>query len=221
VRDDVDRERDQSVVVATLAIVPELPDAPVTTLPQGRGVLSVPAFRRLWVALSLSSLGDWLGLLALTALAQSLAGGDYTKANLAIAGVFILRLAPAILIGPIAGVVADRLDRRWTMVVCDIIRFLLFASIPFVSEYWYLFVATFLIEAASLVWIPAKEATVPNLVPKERLEAANQVSLFATYGSAPVAALLFAGLSLATGVLDNAFASLRANPVTSRCGSTR
>ncbi len=168
-----------------------------------RGVLRIASFRRLWTALSLSSLGDWLGLLALTALAPRLADDGYAAANLAVAGVFILRLAPAILVGPIAGVVADRLDRRATMVVCDVARFALFLSIPLVGSLWWLFVATFLIEVASLLWIPAKEATVPNLVPRERLEAANQLSLFTTYGSAPVAAAVFAGLALLSGILDN------------------
>ena len=167
------------------------------------GVLRIPAFRQLWTALSLSSLGDWLGLLALTALAPLLARDGYAAANLAIAGVFILRLAPAVLVGPIAGVVADRLDRRATMVVCDLARGALFLSIPLVGTLWWLLVATLLIEVASLLWIPAKEATVPNLVPRERLEAANQLSLFTTYGSAPVAAAIFAGLALLSGILDN------------------
>lgn len=177
--------------------------APVSPDHDLRGVLRISAFRRLWTALSLSSLGDWLGLLALTALAPRLASEGYAAANLAIAGVFILRLAPAIVVGPLAGVVADRLDRRWTMVVCDLVRFGLFLSIPLVGTLTWLFVATFLIEIASLVWIPAKEATVPNLVPRERLETANQLSLFTTYGSAPVAAALFAGIALLTGILDN------------------
>jgi dTMP kinase len=178
-----------------------------TVIPQHdlRGVLRVTAFRKLWTALSLSSFGDWLGLLALTALAPQLAGEGYAAANVAIASVFILRLAPAIVIGPIAGVIADRLDRRWTMVVCDVARFALFASIPLVGTLWWLLVATFLIEIASLVWIPAKEATVPNLVPPERLATANQLSLFTTYGSAPVAAAVFSGLALLSGIIDNAF----------------
>ena len=55
------------------------------------------------------------------------------------------------------------------MVVCDVVRFALFVSIPLVGTLWWLLVATFLIEVASLFWIPAKEATVPNLVPRERL----------------------------------------------------
>ncbi|MDP9397454.1 MAG: dTMP kinase [Actinomycetota bacterium] len=176
-------------------------------------VLGVPAFRALFLALTLASLGDWLGLLALTALAPTLSGGGYAAANLAIAGIFLLRLVPAVLLGPLAGVVADRLDRRLAMVVANLVRAVLLASIPVVGTLWWLFVATFLLEVASLFFLPAKEATVPNLVPREQLEAANQINLLTTYGSAPVAAALFAGLSLLNGILDNAFGSFQANPV--------
>ena len=55
---------------------------------------------------------------------------------------------------------------------------------------------TVLVEVVSLVWGPAKDATVPNLVPPEQLEAANQISLATTYGSALPAAALFAVLTL-------------------------
>ena len=61
-------------------------------------VLSIPAFRKLWRAMAFSSFGDWLGLLATTALAQQLSNGDYAKANFAIAGVFIVRLLPAVIL---------------------------------------------------------------------------------------------------------------------------
>src|SRR3954453_1869982 len=159
-----------------------------------RAVLRIPAFRRLWVALSFSSLGDWLGLLATTALAQELNRGYSPKAY-AIGAVLGVRLVPSLLFGPLAGALADRLNRRVTMVVCDVIRCTLFASIPFVGSVWWLLIASFLIECASLLWIPAKEASVPNLVPKDRLEAANQLSLFSTYGSAAPAAGIFALLS--------------------------
>jgi len=177
-----------------------------------RGVLRIAPFRRLWLALSLSSLGDWLGLLATTAMAAELTKGSYAGMNFAVAGVFILRLLPAVFLGPFAGVVADRFDRRWTMVVCDLLRFGLFLSIPIIGTLWWLFVASFLIEAASLFWIPAKEATVPNLVPRERLEVANQISLLTTYGSAPIAAGLFTLLSLLTGVLAAGISFFEAQP---------
>jgi dTMP kinase len=86
-------------------------------------------------------------------------------------------------------------------------------SIPLVHTLWWLFVATFLIETLSLFWIPAKEATVPNLVPREKLEQANQLSLLTTYGSAPVAALVFALLSLFTGVIARALPFFTTNRV--------
>ncbi len=168
-----------------------------------RGVLDIVPFRRLWLSLGLSSFGDWLGLLATTAMAAALgAQSGYAQANLAVSGVLILRLAPAVLFGPFAGLVADRLDRKLTMVVGDLLRFALFASIPLVGTLWWLFVATVLVEIIGLFWMPAKDATVPNLVPRERLEAANQLSLATTYGSAPFAALLFSGLALVSGVID-------------------
>ena len=61
--------------------------------------------------MAFSSFGDWLGLLATTALAQQLAGGNYATANFAIAGVFIARLLPSVILGPIAGVIADQIGR--------------------------------------------------------------------------------------------------------------
>lgn len=163
--------------------------------PATGSVLAVPTFRRLWLGLGLSSLGDWLGLLALTAMANQLAEG-YAAKNYAIAGVLLLRVLPALLIGPLAGYVADRLDRKNTLVWGDILRGVLFLSIPFVGTLQWVFVVTVLVEAISLVWGPAKDATVPNLVPPERLEAANQLSLAATYGSAVPAAALFSLLTL-------------------------
>ncbi|MGA1670055.1 MAG: MFS transporter, partial [Candidatus Nanopelagicaceae bacterium] len=165
-------------------------------------VLSIRPFNRLWRALSVSSFGDWLGLLASTALAQQLAGGDYAKANFAIAGVFIVRLIPAVLLGPLAGVLADRFDRRKLMVVTDLMRFGLYLSIPIVGNYFWLYTATLLAETVTLFWSPAKEATVPNLVPRNKLESANQVQLLAAYGTAPIAAIIFSLLALFNSALS-------------------
>ncbi|WP_460363834.1 dTMP kinase [Actinocorallia lasiicapitis] len=164
------------------------------------GVLSNKSFRRLWIALSLSSLGDWLSILALTALARSITEG-YAAQSYAIGGVLIVKLLPAVLLGPLAGAVADHFDRRTTMVVADVLRFALFLSIPIVGRLDWLFIATFLVECVTLFWMPAKEATVPNLVAPAQLERANQLSLLSTYGSAPVAAALFSLLAVVSNVL--------------------
>lgn len=168
--------------------------------PQGN-VLRIPAFRRMWLALGLASFGDWLGLLAFTALAYELAPGGYAAQGAAVSSVLLIRLLPAMILGPFAGVVADRLDRRWTMVAANSARAAILVWVPFVEELKWLFLATFLLEVASMFFIPAKEATIPNLVPRSRLEAANSVNLLTTYGAAPIAAGLFALLSAAKGLL--------------------
>lgn len=179
-------------------------------------MLSFPSFRRLWLALTLSSFGDWLGLLATTALAAELASGDGPpgrKASFAIGGVLIFRLMPAVVLGPFAGAFADRFDRRKTMVVCDVMRFVVFASIPLVHDLPYLLLASFLVEAISLFWIPAKEASVPNLIPPAKLEPATQLSLITTYGTAPVAAAVFTGLAKLNDALGAGLVFFKTNPV--------
>src|SRR5918998_3389669 len=168
-----------------------------------RAVLRVRDFRKLWLSMSLSSFGDWLGLLAITATATSLVDG-FAAANFALGGVLLFRLLPAIVLGPLAGAFADRFDRRKTMVVTDIFRFGLFASIPIVDNLIWLFVAQFLIEAFSLFWIPAKDAAVPNMLRKDQLESANQLSLVTTYGFTPVlAAIVFAVLTTIGGTVSD------------------
>jgi dTMP kinase len=164
-------------------------------------VLRVPAFRRLFVVLSLSSIGDWLGLLATTTIAADQVHGTAAK-GAAFGGVVVVRLMPALLLAPVAGAFADRFDRRVTMIVCDVLRFLLFATIPVVGRIGWTLTASFLIEVVAMFWIPAKEASVPNLVKKDQLETANQISLFSTYGLTPVvASLVFASLTTVTRLL--------------------
>ena len=147
-------------------------------------MLSIKPFRRLWIALSLSSLGDWLSIIALTALAPSLRKGN---AAVAVGGVWLATLLPALLLGPLAGAIADRFDRRTTMIVGDVIRGLLFLSIPLFPNLTWIYAAKFLAGCATLFWTPATNASVPNLVPRDKLERANQLSLLTTYGTAPIA----------------------------------
>ena len=66
-----------------------------------------------------------------------------------------------------------------------------------------MYIVQFLASCASLFWTPAKDATVPNLVPAGPARAGQPVSLFTTYGTAPVAGLLFGLLELISRVLGN------------------
>jgi dTMP kinase len=186
------------------------------------GVLSIKPFRRLWIALSFSSLGDWLSIFALLALAADLtekhtAGQPVTAAaasqTTAIGGVWVATLLPALLLGPVAGAIADRLDRRRTMIVGDILRGLLYLSIPLFPNLTWLYVAKFLAGVVSLFWNPATAASIPNLVPPDKLERANQYSLLGTYGTAPLAAGLFSVLALTSEALGRVAPFFKTNPV--------
>jgi dTMP kinase len=163
-------------------------------------VLAIPSFRRLWLVTALASTGDWLSLLALSALATQLTT-SYQAQSFALGGVVATRLLPALLLGPIAGVLADRFDRRTLMVICDLARFVLFFSIPLVGSLFWLFAATFLIEICSMFWIPAKDASIPNLLRRpDQVETANQLSLAMTYG---VAVLTASGLFTAVSTVGS------------------
>jgi dTMP kinase len=175
----------------------------LTGIAELKAIMRMRPFRRLWLVLGLSALGDWLGLLATSTFAAEQVSGSLAK-GAAFGSVIAVRLLPALVLGPLAGVLADRFDRRYTMVVCDLIRFVFFASIPLAALLTdnsalivgWAAVATFIIESVSMLWTPAKEAAVPNLIPRARLEIANQLSLATTYGVTPVvAALLLAGLT--------------------------
>ncbi|MEJ3655649.1 MFS transporter [Actinomycetes bacterium KLBMP 9759] len=151
-------------------------------------MLAIPAFRRLWLVTSVAGICDWMSLLALSALATQLTDG-YQAQSFALGGVVATKLLPALVLGPLAGALADKFDRRRVMVVCDLLRCGLFVSIIAVGSLWWLFVATFLIEICALFWIPAKDASVPNLLRRpDQVETANQLALVMTYGVAVITA---------------------------------
>ncbi|HZC72517.1 MAG TPA: MFS transporter [Jatrophihabitans sp.] len=159
--------------------------------------------RRMWAAITLSSFGGWLGLLACTALAQHLTHQQSTlTTGAAFAGVFLVRLAPDLLFGPLAAALADKLDRRKTVIVGDLSAGLLYASIAAGYNLVWLYVAQFLTEAAGLFTQPAKQVIQVAIVPKRHLATANQVSLFSVYGTAPIAAGILALLSAANRLID-------------------
>ncbi|WP_239158832.1 dTMP kinase [Winogradskya humida] len=147
--------------------------------------------------LSVASFGDWIGILATALFASQQVTGSVAQGS-AFSSTIAIRLLPALILGPIAGVMADRFDRRYTMVICDILRFFVYGSIPAVAlisdsgafTVTWTVIATFIGETITLMWIPAKEAAVPNLIPKGRLEASNQLTLITTYGITPILAAL-------------------------------
>ena len=157
-----------------------------------KGVFSYPSFRRIWFASLVSSFGDWIGFVAVIALATRVSKGS---GETAVAFVLSARLLPGFFLGPIAGVLLDRLDRRRMMMACDFGRAVVFAFLPFVDTVYGLVLASLFLEALSIAWSSAKEATVPNLIPPAQLASANSLSIAAAYGTFPLGTLVFALLA--------------------------
>lgn len=150
-------------------------------------------YRRLFIGQLVSGLGDWLATFAFMALIFALTG----KAT-AVAFILVLRLIPPIFTAPVGGVLADRMPRRTIMVAADIVRAVLIAFVPF-SSLGLLYALAFLHECASLFFIPARDALIPQLVPEDSLELGNGLIIASTTGVLPLAGVVFSVLEGAGG----------------------
>jgi MFS family permease len=171
-------------------VPPSAEAASVATAADSRHILSNPGFLRLWSAQVVSSLGDWIGLIAILAMASRL-----SSSGTGVGLVMTARMLPGFLLAPLGGALIDRWDRRRTMVVCDIGRACLLAMLPFFDNITGLVAISFCLEVLSLLWGPAKDASVPNVVPGERLAAANSLGLVAAWGTFPLGGVFFAALA--------------------------
>jgi dTMP kinase len=156
------------------------------------------AFARLLAAMSVSSLGDWVGFIAVTSIVANI-GGTGGRAALAISGVMIARTLPAVIFGPISGTLVDRLDRKKLMIVADIARGAMYMSMVAFRELWMIYLLSFAIECLSLLWSPARDATLPNLVSRRQLANANSLGLVSTYGTLPLGGIVF---TIITGISE-------------------
>ncbi|MFM8944111.1 MAG: dTMP kinase [Actinomycetota bacterium] len=155
-------------------------------------------FARLFINQLVGSLGNWIGFAAISVLAIRLGGASGAYALAAVMGI---RLLPGILFGAVAGALVDRFDRRRLMMTSDAINGVIYALVPFVPNLWSLYALTFLIECVQLVWAPARDASMPNLVPERQLGNANSLSLISAYGPLPIAGAIFAILAgISTGL---------------------
>jgi dTMP kinase len=175
---------------------PSDPMAAMSDVAEGRPALHVRLFGshqffRLWLAQVVSATGDWLGFLAIAVLATRVSDNPEAAVGLVLSA----RIVPGFFFASVAGVLVDRWNRKRVMVTCDLGRAAVLATLPFVDSVLALVVASLVLEVFTLMWSPAKEASVPNLVPPENLTTANSLSLVAAYGTFPIASLLFAGLA--------------------------
>ncbi len=98
---------------------------------------------------------------------------------MALAGLWISKIAPSLIFSPFIGALVDRIDRKKGMIISDITRGLLVALLPLASVFGgliFVYIIIFLSEMFTLFFVPAKDASIPDLVKKEQLIDANSLS---------------------------------------------
>ena len=137
-----------------------------------RAALCYAAFRWLLSALAVSQAGDWLYNLALAVLVY-----DRTHSPLWVGITTAARVVPFVALGPLAGVLVDRFDRRRIMIASDLIRLalmLLLAAVAVAGLPILLVpVIAALATAASTPYLPCVTAVIPRLVRDDDLSGAN------------------------------------------------
>ena len=129
-----------------------------------------PSFRYLFLATAGSSFGTYLAAVALT-----LQVYDATGSGTWVAALLIADFLPIVVIGLLLGPLVDRLSRRRLMVASDLVRFGVFAALPFVDGVGALIALAAISGVATGFFLPAANAAIPNLVPEEELVNANSL----------------------------------------------
>lgn len=150
------------------------PVAPPPEREYGRLLRENRNFRLLWFGQIVSQLGDWFNAVAVYALIL-----DLTGSATAVALMMVVQQLPSSIVGPFAGVVIDRLDRRHVMVAADVIRGVLVLGLLLVgdaSQIWIAYVVIALAVSATAFFEPSRSAILPLVASRDELMPANSLA---------------------------------------------
>ena len=128
-------------------------------------ILSNRTYRHLFMAQVIALIGTGLATVALGLLAYNLAGD---RAGAVLGTALAIKMSAYILVAPVAAAFADKIPRRRMLVSLDLIRAVVAASLPFVTEVWEIYVLIFILQSASAAFTPTFQATIPDILPDER-----------------------------------------------------
>ena len=147
-----------------------------------------PNFRWLWSGQIVSLLGDWFNLIASAILIAELTGS-----GLALGVLFTIRMLAPFVIAPIAGICADRYNRKHLLIITDLVRAVVVLGFLFVQDaddIWLLYVLTILLFGVSGFFSPARSAILPDITSPQELGTAN------TLGAASWSVMLAVGAAI-------------------------
>jgi dTMP kinase len=140
-----------------------------------RRVLKQRDFMALWAGQGISGMGDWVIVGVLLDMVNRMGGTT---------GLFVMltfRFLPAFLFGLLAGAVVDRMERKTLMIVCELARGALVLILAFANSLAMICVLVFSIECFTLLYGPAKDSSIPDLVSEDEVMTANSMMSTSTY----------------------------------------
>ena len=152
-------------------------------------------YRNTWIAQVVSEIGDYFNNIAVFALVMGASGS-----GLVVSGVMLSRAIPAVVAGPLAGVVLDRFDRKRIMIASDLVRAavaLAFVLTIHQPRPWLLYVLSALLMFASPFFTAGRAAILPTIATSEELHAANSLTQ-TTQWATLTAGTLLAGFGAAS-----------------------
>ena len=138
------------------------------------GLLKNRDFSALFLGVIISNIGSYFTGIAIIFLAleitQNLTAAEATRL---IALMTTFSLIPVFILGPVAGVLVDKFDRKKVMIIADISAALAITSLIFASKMWHLYLIFFLNSSVRQFFYPARTASLPRIVKQEELLSAN------------------------------------------------
>lgn len=159
-----------------------------------------PKYFPLWLSQLVSNLGDTLHYIALVVLVYQLTGRGAAVAILVAAEVI-----PVLMLGPVAGVIIDRLNRKHVLIGADILRAVLALSLVWPQGTWHAYVVAAGMAAGNTFFNPTVQAVIPALTTEDQRLAANSVA-WSTGRLVQIVAAAVAGGLIALIGTDAAFA---------------
>ncbi|PEJ47768.1 MFS transporter [Bacillus sp. AFS002410] len=129
-------------------------------------------FLTLMTAQAISSIGDWLSIVAIV----TLVGIKWNATPIEVSFIILCLAVPMALLGPVAGTIADRFGRKYLMVISDLVRAGLFVILALANTLWMVYICLFTIGLFSAIFNPAKNGKLKELVPNEEIKSAMSIT---------------------------------------------
>jgi MFS family permease len=157
-------------------------------------LLKNKGFVTLMLAQLISSIGDWLSVIAII----TMVGLKWEASPMEVSLIILCLAVPMALLGPFTGTIADRFNRKTLMIVSDLVRAGLVLVLAFAGSLVTVYICLFLVGMLSAIFVPAKNGKLKELIDQEKMKSAMSITSMIDSGTKVLGPLL-------SGILVSAF----------------